>query len=150
MKVKPCKYGYYRYRIKFLVWQDYCIYICVDKDLTHMVECEYGSVTASRYMNPVPQALTVRSESPNCHIFMCMDTLYKPYEMAKILAHEATHAVRNMFNWAGVDMEPVDSETFAYHTGYTVERATRFFQEVRNDQKHRTRTTKASAGRDRG
>ena len=150
MKVKKCKFGYYRYRVRFAAWQDYCIYICIGDDLVHMVECEYGKHTANHHRDDDPLALTLRAESPNCHVFMLTDTIYKPYEMAKVLAHEVTHAIRNMFNWAGVDMEPVDSETFAYHTGYTVERATRFFQEVKNDQKRRTRTTATSQRRNRG
>ena len=140
---KRTRHGDYHRAIRFPVFQDFVIWIVVTDDLHKSVAARYGEETAHRVGTGL--GMTIRAEQPACHIFMGRDTLYKPYEMAKVISHEASHAVRHMFMWAGVCIEPLDSETNAYHLGYTVERATKFFEEVRNDQHSRTSSKKCSA-----
>ena len=134
------KCGDYQRKIRFRVFQDYTIWVVVSDDMHKSITARYGEDTA--YHIGTGLAMTVSSEQAACHIFIGNDTLYKPYEMAKVLAHESAHAIRHMFLWAGVGLEPMDSETFSYHLGYTVERATKFFEEVRDDQYSRTSSKK--------
>ena len=133
--MKRTKHGDYQKKIRFQVFQDYDIFVIVTDDQHKSIAARYGEELATRIGTAL--GMTVRAEQPACHVFIRYDSLYKPAESAKVLAHEAAHAVRHMLIWAGVNMEPVDSEIFSYHLGFTVERATKFFEEVRRDQSNR-------------
>lgn len=47
---------------------------------------------------------------------------------ADVIAHEASHAVRAVFNFVGAK---TDNETFAYHLGYLVGRIHKFLEAAR-------------------
>jgi hypothetical protein len=48
---------------------------------------------------------------------------------AGVVAHECWHAVWNLSQWAGVELE---NETIAYHLGYLVQRTTDFLKRERS------------------
>ena len=133
---KKTKYGDFEYVVRFHAFSEFKVHVVVTDCIVKSAEARYPHSDPSRF-GTCP-ALTIRSECNATHMFFHLDTIYKPYEIAGNLAHEAWHAVRNMLKWACVDDSPFDSETVAYHLGFTVERATKFFQEVRNDQCKRT------------
>ena len=135
-KPKKTKYGDFEYVIRFHAFSEFKVHVIITDCIVKSAVARYPYADPSRFGTCL--ALTVRSECNATHMFFRMNTIYKPYEIAGNLAHEAWHAIRNMFKWAGVDDSPLDSETVAYHLGFTVERATKFFEEVRNDQCKRT------------
>lgn len=131
--LRKTKYGDYHQAIRFSVFQDFVIWIVVTDDIHKSIAARYGENAAHQV--GISLGMTIRAEQAACHIFIGHNAIYEPCVMAKVIAHEASHAVRNMFIWAGVCIEPLDSEINAYHLGYTVERATKFFQEVRDAQR---------------
>jgi|GEM_PF-1724323 hypothetical protein len=150
MKVKRTKFNDYEYRIKFPVFMNYTIHVVVCDSLSKAI--------SERYKGCHPEiehilARTMIAASPDTHMFFKTESIFKPYELANVIAHESVHALRHMFEYVRVGRTEegdfsFDNETEAYHLGYTVERATRFFEEVRNDI--RTRAAKSSKRRNRG
>jgi hypothetical protein len=149
MKVKRTKFNDYEFKIKFPVFMNYTIHVVVCDNLSKAISERYKG-----YHSDCEHILarTMIAESPDTHMFFKMESIFKPYEMANITAHESVHTVRHMFEYVRVGADghefSFDNETEAYHLGYTVERATRFFEEVRNDI--RTRAAKSSKRRNRG
>jgi hypothetical protein len=147
--MKKTKHGDYQVKIHFSVLSGYDIYIVITEDLEKSTKSRYPYSSHSLMGT---DAITYRAESGDGHIFMQLKTLYKPYYCAGILAHEAWHAVRDMLRYIGIgglrEIEsevPLENEIVAYHLGYTVERATKFFEEVRREQsKHRASRKKCS------
>ena len=141
--MKKSKHGDYQTIVRFPAFNGFKIFMIVTDCIVRSVIARYPESDPDRFSSC--PALTIRAETNSTHMFFHMDTLFKPYELAGNLAHESWHAVRNMLKWAGVDDCPFDSEVVAYHLGFTVERATKFFQEVRNDHQRGTKHTTASA-----
>jgi hypothetical protein len=141
--VKKTKYNDYEMILRFPVWSHYAIHVVVGETIEKSVQSRYGVVSASKVEDA--DALTMSHDGKHGHIFFDMPSLFEPYLIAGNLAHESWHAVRRMLCYMGASDLPIDNETVAYHLGYTVERATKFFEEVRRDQrKRRTKSTAAS------
>lgn len=51
--------------------------------------------------------------------------IFGPNPTPELIAHEASHAVRDLFKFAGVGN---DNEAFAYHLGHVVRRLHRFLK----------------------
>ena len=94
--------------------------------------------------------MTIKAVENDTHIFLTESDIFRPYEIANILAHEVWHAVRAMLLHIGSSVTGTDettNEVVAYHLGFTIERATQFIDGVIHDI--RSRATKAAKRRNR-
>jgi hypothetical protein len=95
--------------VEFPVWSDYIIHVEIVKDIPEAarrykirgLDEEFGA-----------DALTIKRYDMGMSMIF-----FKPHPTLGTIAHEAYHAVGQMFDWAGAKY---DSETYAYHLGYTV------------------------------
>ncbi len=134
MRRMPTKHGDYETNISFPVFSGYTIHVVVGDCLKKSIAARYPE---SDHDLSNTDAMTFRAEGGHAHIFMQTDSLYTPYKCAGVLAHEVWHAVRTMLLYVGVggtqEGEPLNNEVVAYHLGYVVEKATKFFEEVQYD-----------------
>jgi hypothetical protein len=107
--MKKTKHGDYEKLIKFPVWSNYKIEVIFTEALLASYYSRYGEAGVAG--NPLTDALHT-TNSGISQIF------YSPTAPARVISHEAWHAVFAMFKWAGV--ENYDDETIAYHLGWLI------------------------------
>jgi len=148
-KIKRTKHGDYELRVKFPVFRGYTIHIIIGDDIMRSIQARYPEHLESEE-DQNTSAMTINAMENDTHIFLTESDIFKPYEIANILAHETWHAVRAMLLHIGSSVTGTDkttNEVVAYHLGFTIERATRFIDEVIHDV--RSRATKAAKRRNR-
>jgi hypothetical protein len=118
--MKKTKFGDYEQKVLFEVWSNYAVHIVFTDDLAKSRIARYGSAGAAGDIGT--GALFTRGNGGYGHLFFQIDAC------ARVLTHEAWHAVWAMFEWAGV--KDWDNETVAYHLGYLVGKISDFQAKV--------------------
>src|SRR5579859_6803696 len=96
--------------IEFPVFSDFIFHVEISKDFDKTIK-KYPSIAHLSGDNDNCDAVTLHSGGLVVFIF------FHPNPSVGNIAHESWHALRHMFNTVGVEL---DSETVAYHLGFTV------------------------------
>jgi hypothetical protein len=114
--------------VEFPIFSDYIIHVEAGKDIPDLVR-KYKIRGVN--LDERADGLTVKRDQMN----MTM-VFFKGRPDLGTIAHEAFHAVTQMFDWCGVKY---DEETVAYHLGYTVNCICSFFRKGRAPRNGRVR-----------
>lgn len=104
-----------RTKVKFPVYNNYTITVIEARNLVltgQRLNCE---------ISPNDGAMFIEHPTYSLRSWL----LFEPNPSPGYIAHEASHAIRAMFNSVGVRN---DDETFAYHHGHLVERLHKFLK----------------------
>ena len=102
--------------VEFPVFSDFTVHIEMSSDFEKSI-IKYPSISDMvDKFDEQADPLTIYDGGQVCFIFL------RPNVSAGTIAHEAWHAVRNMFDCMGVE----DNETVAYHLGYLVDKIFKF------------------------
>jgi hypothetical protein len=95
--------------LTFSVFSGYGVHIELTKDLVK---------TISKYEDTKDIPLSMNTEAICIEIDKGISYMFLPYNPTPdIIAHESWHAVKNMMEFVGINL---DSETVAYHLGFVV------------------------------
>ena len=105
--------------IEFPVFSSYCVHVEFTKDIQNTMR-KYPSIEYTSWSDREDRdndAVTVETDSKHMSFIFL-----KPSCSAGTVAHECWHAVHNMLETMGAEL---DNETVAYHLGYLVDQVTK-------------------------
>lgn len=117
---KLSKFGDYEKLVIFDVWSKYVIHVVFTNDLAASYRARYPMKALDRDMNDT-HAFHAVSRRPGGHAHLFFKIGDTP---AGVVAHECWHAVREIFDYSGV--ERLDNEMVAYHLGWLVQEVSNF------------------------